>query len=141
MVLVAQLDGTLTDHENHEQEVFQFITDEIDSVPHLEALLLLWNTRPRAWSREELARRLYVSPSIVDTLLQDLLQRDLVAVAGDAGKLYSYNASSEERSRLIGLLDEIYRRQIVKISTLIHSKPSSSLRDFARAFRFTKERD
>jgi hypothetical protein len=33
--------------ETTKKEVDQFILDEIDSVPHLEALLLLWNTRPK----------------------------------------------------------------------------------------------
>jgi hypothetical protein len=34
------------------KEVDQFILVEIDSVPHLEALLLLWNSKPRKWSLE-----------------------------------------------------------------------------------------
>jgi len=37
------------------------------------------------------------------------------------------------------MVDETYRREVVRVSTLIHSKPSSPVRDFARAFRFTKE--
>jgi hypothetical protein len=40
----------------------------------------------------------------------------------------------------MGRTEAVYRRQIVRISTLIHSKPSSAVRDFARAFRFTKEK-
>jgi predicted transcriptional regulator len=141
MILVAGTNDQLTDHEKDEKEVYQFILEEIDSVPHLEALLLLWNTRPKAWSREELAERLYVKPSVVDALLQGLTQQGLVAHSGEAAKPYSYDSRSPERNLLIGRLDDIYRKQIVTISTLIHAKPSSSLRDFARAFRFTKERE
>ena len=40
--------------------VDQFIVNEIESVPHLEALLLLWNTRPRQWPMDEMAKALYV---------------------------------------------------------------------------------
>ena len=36
----------MTDNNQHDAEVRQFLLDQIDSVPHLEALLLLWNSRP-----------------------------------------------------------------------------------------------
>ncbi len=35
-------------------EVDRFVLDEIESVPHIEALLILWNSRPSAWSVPEL---------------------------------------------------------------------------------------
>jgi predicted transcriptional regulator len=129
----------LTLHDKDEAEVYQFLMEEIDSVPHLEALLLLWNTRPQGWSQEKLAERLYVSQSVADRLLQDLVRQGVVGET-ESG-LYSYNSKLQERNRIIGLLDARYRKEVVRISTLIHSKPSSSLRDFARAFRFTKERE
>jgi hypothetical protein len=55
-----------------ESEVFQFILDRIDSVPHLEALLLLWNSRPTKWSSKELVARLYVETEVARKLLVDL---------------------------------------------------------------------
>ena len=39
---------------------YRFIHEHIDSVPHLEALILLWNSRPVGWTCDELASRLYV---------------------------------------------------------------------------------
>jgi hypothetical protein len=131
----------LTENQQSEKEVYQFILEEIDSVPHLEALLLMWNSRPKSWAQDELAERLYVSPSVAQTLLQDLMRQRLVIASESSPERYTYDSGLPDRNRLIGLLDAIYRKQIVGISTLIHSKPSSSLRDFARAFRFTKERD
>lgn len=47
--------------EKTEEEVFRFILDEIDTVPHLEALLLLWNSRPKQRAEEELSERLFYS--------------------------------------------------------------------------------
>ena len=127
--------------EPEELEVFQFIVDNIESVPHLEALLLLWNGRPTRWTIEQLATRLYVDLSTARKLLVDLSQgKDIVAVSGSPNQ-YFYESRSEERDRLVGSVDAIYRKQIVRVSTLIHSKASSAVRDFARAFRFTKERE
>lgn len=115
----------------------QFILDQIESVPHLEALLLIRKAHPRKWTVTDLSTRLYVASSAVQVLLDDLIRRKLLAV-DSAGPAYYY-AASDEQDRLIGLVDDIYRRQLVRVSQLIHSKPSAAVRDFARAFRFTKD--
>lgn len=117
--------------------VIQFLLDEIESVPHLEALLLVRNSRPRKWTVEDLSKRLYISREGIRILLDDLIRRKLL-LADPADSTYYY-AASDERDRLIGSVDETYRRQLVRVSQLIHSKPSAAVRDFARAFRFTKE--
>ena len=58
-----------------EDKVYTFVLDQIETVPHLEALLLLWNSRPQPWTVENLSKRLYVSTEIVDALLDDLVRR------------------------------------------------------------------
>ena len=120
-----------------EAAVVQFILDQIESVPQLEALLLLRNTQPKKWTTDELSRRLYISREAVRALLDDLTRKRLVLL--DSAESTYYYAAPEDQDRLIGLVDEIYRRQVVRVSQLIHSKPSAALRDFARAFRFTKD--
>lgn len=124
-----------------EQKVYQFILDEIESVPHLEALLLLWNSRPQPWTIDNLARRLYVSGDFVRSLLDDLIRRQFVEIEAGAQVGYRYGSGSVERDQLIAALDATYRREVVRVSTTIHTKASSSVRDFARAFRFTKGSD
>jgi len=56
----------MTNSSISEEEVYTFVLDEIETVPHLEALLLLWNSRPQPWTIENLSKRLYVSTEIVD---------------------------------------------------------------------------
>lgn len=130
-------------HETNwdDSEVFRFIMEEIDSVPELEALLLLWSSSTAAWSGRELAQRLYVSAEVANKLLADLARKKLIAAIPGAQGSYRYESSSEEQNRLMGRVDATYRREIVRISTMIHAKPSSAVRDFARAFRFTKEKE
>lgn len=128
----------MKDNSPDESEVYEFIIDKIDSVPHLEALLLLWNTRPKCWSAADLATRLYVDPSVVRYLLQGLGRKGLINGPDDKEE-YSYRSESEAADKLVEEVDRVYRWQVVRVSTLIHSKASSALRDFARAFRFTKE--
>lgn len=129
----------MTESDQEQRRVDQFILEKIDSVSHLEALLLLWNSRPKQWSPEDMARRLYVEAKIARGLLADLQRSDLAVDVSGSAEAYCYESRSEERDRLIESVDATYRYQIVRISNLIHSKGSSAVRDFARAFRFTKE--
>ena len=123
-----------------EDRVYTFVLDQIDTVPHLEALLLLWNSRPQPWTVENLAKRLYVSAEIVNDLLADLVRRRLIVCVRGTPDGYRYESSSLAQDQLLSTLDSTYRRETVRISTMIHSKPSSSVREFARAFRFRKDR-
>ncbi len=131
----------MADGKQSENEVYQFILDQVESVPHLEALLLLWNSRPQPWTVENLSRRLYVSTEVVRGLLHDLVRRRLVSLLPGSPDGYRYESESTERDQLIAALDATYRREVVRVSTMIHSKPSSAVREFAQAFRFTKERE
>ncbi len=124
-----------------DNEVFRFIMQEIDSVPQLEALLLFWSSSPAVWSGRELAQRLYVNPDVANKLLADLARKKLIAAIPGAQGAYRYDSGSEEQNQLMGRIDATYRREIVRISTMIHAKPSPAVRDFARAFRFTKEKE
>jgi len=130
----------LSDPSQSGKEVDQFVLSEIESVPHLEALLLLWNTRPKTWTIREVGERLYVPPALAGHLLRGLWERRLITGTIAEGEEYGYDSSSEERNRLVAELDHTYRREVVRISNLIHSRPASSLRDFAQAFRFTKDK-
>jgi len=121
-------------------DAYEFIYDNIDSVPHLEALVLLWNSRPVGWTLAELASRLYVPIDKVEELLRDLVRMQLVAESATAPAKYSYLPKSEEQNDLLVSLDEAYRKDLVRISTMIHSKASSGVREFARAFRLKQEK-
>ncbi|MGC2422410.1 MAG: hypothetical protein WA405_12275 [Candidatus Acidiferrales bacterium] len=123
-----------------EGEVFAFITEKIDSVPHLEALLLLWNDRPKQWAAADLAARLYMDEEAARRLLEDLHRQGLIAAAPDSAGLFYYRSESEASNALIRAVDQTYRRQIVRVSTMIHRKASRAVLDFASAFRLTKER-
>lgn len=115
--------------------VDEFVLKQIESVPHLEALLLLWKSRPKQWTVEQMAHALYISEEATHALLQDLKQRDLGKE--DSGA-YAYNSDSRHDG-LIEELDKTYRRELLRITRMIHSKAPLSVREFARAFRFKKD--
>ena len=122
-------------------QVLRFVTEEIESVPELEALLLVWSTRPAHWRTTDLSKRLYISQDQAQALLTQLSRKALLTVVPGESGAYRYDPGSEQRDLLMARIAEVYRKEIVRISTLIHSKPSSAVRDFARAFRFTREKE
>ncbi len=114
----------------------RFLRDEIDSVPHLEALLLLWRVAPQARSAAEVAGQLYIAQGQGNAIAEDLYRRELIARDGSGS--FFFDTSREELNRLVQALDETYRRELIRISGIIHSKASPGIRAFADAFRFRK---
>jgi predicted ArsR family transcriptional regulator len=121
------------------EQVDRVLLDQIETVPHLEALLLLWNSRPRPWSIEDLAARLYLDGQGVKQVIDDLTNRELVE-ADPGSNLHRYRASPVS-DRLVGAVDATYRREVIRVSNMIHAKGPASVRAFARAFRIRKDRD
>lgn len=127
--------SSATEDNPRRVEVDRFILDEIDSVPHIEALLILWNSRPRACPIDELSALLFLPQDRTRQILEDLQQRALV-VTGESGS--SYNPAYT-RDHLMADVDRTWRRELVRVSNMIHSKVSPAVREFARAFRFKKD--
>ena len=65
----------MTQEDLVRRQVDQFVLEEIDSVPHLEALLLLWNSRPKHWSPEDMGKALYLTSEYTQPVLQELANR------------------------------------------------------------------
>src|SRR5579884_3301129 len=93
-------------------EVDQFILEQIESVPHLEALLLIWRTRPKNWPVEEMAKSLYVPADLAENILRDLAQRNLIAELNRSPREYQY-LSAEGQDQLIARVDAAYRRELI----------------------------
>jgi len=118
------------------EEVRAFVTARIDSVPHLEALLLIWDTAPRAWSAGEIARRVYLPEDRSERLLQDLVGHRWIKAA-EGG--YAFDAGSPD-APMVAHLAEHYRSNLILIAEMIHRKAPSAVLDFARAFALRKDR-
>ena len=113
------------------------ILEAIDSVAELEALLLLRETAGQPWTVDSASRRLYVSPTVAGDALGALTRRGFLEETPDG---FRYGPSSPDLAEDVAALAEAYSVSLIPITHLIHSKPSSSAQDFARAFRFRKDR-
>jgi hypothetical protein len=77
----------------------------------------------------------------VNGLLGDLVRLQFVTESATSPPRFSYHSRSKAQDDIMQLVDEAYRRDLVRISTMLHTKASPAVRDFARAFRFKKEQD
>lgn len=120
-------------------EVWQFIAQNIDTVPQLEALLLLWENQHKAWSEDEIAARIYVSRDAAAGIVQALQRHQLITAEAGSPPRYQYS-SAGDASNLMPAVAAAYRRHLVPVANFIHSGASSSVREFARAFNLKKDR-
>jgi hypothetical protein len=119
-------------------EVRRFILAQIDSVPLIEALLLLCDRADEVWTDDKLGRALYVSPVIAKKIASDMLHRGWITVSSEADG-YVYNSVWDCEGVFMKTLASVYRTQLVPVTQLIHSQSSSAARDFAKAFNLKKE--
>lgn len=120
-----------------EDEALRFIFDNIETVPQLEALLLIWQNNMRTWTAEELAARIYVSTADARNIFDYFRRRGLVSEP--TADTFQYASEWDPSNELMPRVAKTYSRNLVGIARMIHSKGSASVREFARAFQIKKE--
>ena len=121
------------------EDVKQLIIDKIDSVAHLEALLLLRST-PEEWPAERLAQRLYIDEPAAAKILAQLRSNGFLTVREESGSRYRYAPASSQLQGQVDRLADTYRQRLIPVTNLIHNKPARrDVQRFADAFRFRRE--
>ena len=82
--------------------VRRLIAERIDSIPELEAILLLRLNRTLSWNVEEAGKALYVSPTVAAHILRILTERQFFSCSDGR---YRYAPASAE----LGAADESCR--------------------------------
>jgi predicted ArsR family transcriptional regulator len=112
------------------------IRRSIDSVEHVEVLLLLKTHASRTWTAAEVAEELRRSPISVERRLYDLHRSKLLEV--EDGR-FSYRSGKHDV--VIGELEQEFASRRVRLIELIFSRSIESARTFADAFRLWGEDD
>ena len=119
-------------------DITRFVVDKIDSVAQLEAVLLLRSDPSKEWTVAALAARLYINEAQTSELLVALCNEGLVAAGQDAS-VYRYQPRTTELGQMLDRVAEVYAKQLVAITNLIHSKQKPRVQAFADAFRLRKD--
>lgn len=114
-----------------------FLTEKIDSVAHLEVLLMLLSHPEKSFSAEEVSRELRSNVHSATNQLLQLTERDLLKA--HEKNLFQYAPSSKELDEKAKELYEVYKKMPVAVVTAIYEKPQDKLKNFSDAFRIKKD--
>jgi len=117
-------------------DVREFILRHIDSIAHLEALLLLLQQADVKWSASSLADHLYIETDQAAEVLQQLCEGGL---AGCNDDVYWFNTAPTGQLEVVRRLADLYSNHLIPVTNLVHAKPSG-IRKFAAAFKFRKDK-
>lgn len=117
--------------EGPAEDVLRFIAERIDTVPEIEALLLLWEQRPAAFTAQQLASTLFVSAGVAGAVIKALEQRRLVMQTADRLQ-YTYDSRWDPDGEFMTRVAATYKGHLIRVTTLIHSKASPAVLEFAR---------
>jgi len=115
-------------------EVVALIHRSLPSMVHIEMLLLLHRTAPRAWTAEQAAMELRSSPELVVATIADLLAARL-AEPEPGSTLVRLRAEDDLTMAAVVALKEVYDRRPVTLIKALYRRPAASVQAFADAFR------
>lgn len=118
--------------------VLRFLEEHIDTVPQLETLLMMSDAQDRSWLISDVASRNYITEQRATDTLNALLRRGLMTLEGSPPR-FRFNPVNDEVRGLVAELARCYQTNLSRITTLIHAKPSASIKEFARAFDLKKD--
>jgi hypothetical protein len=119
--------------------LLRFLDENIDSVPQLETLLMMFADRERSWRIADVASRNYITEQRATETLAALHRRGLVSPDGSP-PVFRFNPAKEEVVALVADLARCYQENLSFVTEFIHAKPSASVKEFARAFDLKKDR-
>ena len=119
--------------------VRRFLEENIDTVPQLETLLMMFENPGRAWRIADVAARNYTTEQRAAETLHALQRRSLVALA-EPSPSFRFDPARVEVRALVAELAQCYQRKLSAVTEIIHAKPSASIQEFARAFDLKKDR-
>jgi hypothetical protein len=127
--------GSLMSADEIPDDLRDFVFAHIESIAHLEALLLLRNNPEQDWTAERAAQRLYIPIDKAATALGSLAESGFL-VSGEQG--YRFSCQTSDLEEMVSRLAQTYREKLIPVTNMIHSKPNR-IREFANAFRLRRD--
>ncbi|HEX5386452.1 MAG TPA: hypothetical protein VFW66_07145 [Gemmatimonadales bacterium] len=122
------------------EDVDRFLARHVDTIEHLEVLLLIYRSPSEAWTADAVARALYSQPTSAARRLALLREQGLAKESTEHTdpRAYSYGPATPELDATVRRLAETYRERRVAVITAIASRPMENVRAFSDAFRLRK---
>ena len=122
------------------REVVTLLHRSLPSMVHIELLLFLFRTGPRAWTTNEVAIELRSSPDLVAAAVSDLETSRLAEKEpGSNPPKHRFDASEATAIQAVAMLQTIYDRKPVTLIKALYKRPPKSVTAFADAFRLRSD--
>ena len=116
-------------------DIQDFVLRHIDSIAHMEALLMLRRDEAQAWAPEAVAARLYIAPADAAAVLERLAALGLLRKEVEG---FRYGCAAPEAHEMVDRLASLYASHLIPITNLIHAKRENRIQQFADAFKLRK---
>lgn len=120
------------------EDVEPFVRGHVRSIEELEALLLLYRSRTRWWTAEEVGEALHLAPSAARPALERLCGAFL-EVRIESEVRFRFATLNADRERLTAGLAQAYHQDRSSVLQML-GRPRAA-RDFADAFRLKEEEE
>jgi hypothetical protein len=120
------------------EDVRAFLGARIRSVGELEVLLLLHRHPDRWWTADQVNRELRTSLQSALQCLDAMRHAALAEEKKDGERSFRFRAADEDIARIVRVLRDLFRDRMASIVDIIYVPRQDSIRDFADAFRLTK---
>lgn len=118
------------------EDIRRFLQTHIASVEQLEILRILGESPTREWTDDEIRRQAQVSAESIHSQLQVMNECGLLRCRTKDSTIFcAYGPHSTELEVNVRRLLDFYRQFPVSMIRLVYKRPTTSLSDFADAFR------
>lgn len=126
----------MTSEDSIPSDIRRFILTSIDSVPHLEAVLLLRANPTTDWDAKAMAQRLFINEKRAAEVLAGLKANGFADVKKEPVLLYYYSPATIGLQEMMDRLAQTYSTHLIEVTNLIHSKINKQAQQFGDAFKW-----
>ena len=112
------------------QHITRFISTSIESVPFIEALLLIYRKSGESWDASKLSKSLFIDLKQAERLIERLRSANFITKELNR-QTYILNSSIDKT--LLSELNDVYSKNLVEVTNLIHKRTEAS--KFSDAFK------
>lgn len=110
--------------------VIRFINVRIESVPHIEALLLIYRKQTESWDALKLSKELFIDFNRAKELIKKLHSAGFIINEPDPQK-YIFNKKTDQT--ILADVADAYSQHLIEITNLIHRQ--SEAQKFSDSFK------
>ena len=113
------------------------LTESIDSVAHLEVLLMLFQNPTKLWDADAVGKELRSNRTAATIQLENLARQGFLKSTDS--KNFRYETENQELNKKVEQLVQLYQEKPVAIISCIYERPTDKLKGFADAFKIKKD--